>query len=130
MFQGSLWALLISLSYSWIFSVLVITLLAAEPEEKTVIGYVLAVKNKIKNSKKSNKPYFNIDLETQKDVKSVVCFSPSKHRLFETAANERTGCEIKNVSIKDDKTVFVSDYSTLCTKELGFQEQTCTTFTL
>ena len=74
-----------------------------------------------KKFKKKNRHYFNFDLETSSDVKSVVCFSPSKHKIFEDASNDQSGCEIINATLNNDEsTIYVSDYSTIHTKELGF----------
>ena len=73
----------------------------------------------MKTSKRTCKQYFNI--ETENDVKSVVCFSHLKWYLFQTASDKRTGCEIKNSTVKDDQaTLFVSEDSTMHRKELGF----------
>ena len=89
-------------------------------EKQNLTGYVLSV-SPMKNAKKTNKQYFTADLETDSDIKNIVCFSPSKRRLFAEAANQHTGCEIRNVKVKsDDSTVFVSDYSTVQKKQLGF----------
>ena len=74
----------------------------------------------MKRSKKKNQEYFNLDIETQTDVKNVVCFSPSKRALFAEAAETRTGCEIKNAKRNPGNTYFISDYSTVKSLELGF----------
>ena len=76
----------------------------------------------MKSSKRTCQQYFNVDLETENDVKSVVCFSPSKRSLFQSAVETCRGCEIQNVTVKEDEsTVFVSEYSTIRNKELGFR---------
>ena len=67
-----------------------------------------------------NRDYFNVDIETQTDIRKAICFSPSKRKLFEEAALNRSGCEIQNAHDNADKTLFVSDYSTVKTADLGF----------
>ena len=47
---------------------------SSEMEKKTVAGYVLTLSPK-KSSKKNNRQYFNVDLETDADIKGLVCFS-------------------------------------------------------
>ena len=95
-------------------------LIGSSSSEKTdVSGYVLTV-SPMKSSKRTNKPYFNLDFETENEIKHVVCFSPSKRRLFENAREHHHGCEINNALVKDNNTIFVSDYSTIRPKELGF----------
>ena len=90
-----------------------------DPSNKVnVTGYILNV-SPLKRSK-SNKEYFNLDIETQTNVRNAVCFSPSKRLLFNEAALNHTGCEIQNAVDNEDKTLFASDYSTIKTTELGF----------
>ena len=91
-----------------------------EQEKKNLTGYVLSV-SPLKSARKSKKQYFTLDLETDSNIKNIVCFSPSNRRLFSDAINQRTGWEIRNVKLKSgESTAFVSDYSTVHQKELGF----------
>ena len=92
--------------------------MSPQKAKMTVAGYILTV-SPMKYSKKNNRQYFNADLETDSAVKTAVCFSPSKRRLFEESSVNHTGCEIRNASV-NESTVFVSDYSTVHLKELGF----------
>ena len=79
---------------------------SGDNEKRNLIGYVLSV-SPVKIAKRTNKQYFAMDLETESDIKNVICFSPSKRRLFNDAAVQRTGCKIKKVTQKaDESTVF------------------------
>ena len=91
----------------------------ASDSNNTITGYVLSV-SPMKSARKNNRPYFNLDLETENEVINVFCFSPSKRQLFVESANDHTGCEIQNATVKNPTTIFVCDYSTIRAKELGF----------
>ena len=101
-------------------------LLADTGQKQTIAGYVLNV-SPIKYAKRTNKPYFNADFETDKRVTDLVCFSPSKRELFAQVATNRGGCEITNANT-NDQTIIVSDYSTVRAKELGFTRNSVYTF--
>ena len=95
-----------------------ISYLDYQSEKRNLSGYVLN-DSAIKKEKKN---YFNMELETESGIKSVVCFPPTKRRMFEDTANQHTGCEICNVKLNyDATTVFISDYSTVHPKKLGFE---------
>ena len=68
---------------------------------------------------KSGKPYFRAEVQGAEKVENVVCFSPSKRRLFNELSFEGKGCIINNVKSAKD-CIYVNDYSTVQEKELGF----------
>ena len=95
-------------------------MLGSDEEAVSVQGFVCNL-SPMKTSRK-NKPYFNMDIETEnKQLQPIVCFSPSKRKLFVDAVANNTGCSITNARVSKDKdTVFVTDYTKVKSTSLGF----------
>ena len=65
---------------------------------------------------KNNKPYFNLEIEDEKQVHHALCFSPTKKEPFKESQASQSGVHITNVNYANDKSThwrndFIGDHS-------------------
>ena len=67
---------------------------------------------------KKNKPYFNLELESQVQVHHAVCFSPGKKQLFQEVLENKEGVEMKKIKYgEDSETILFGEFSSVKKKE-------------
>ena len=62
-----------------------------------------------------------MNIQSSEKVSPVVCFSPTKRKLFEEAQNNNSGVSLTHVNRGEDETIFVSESSTVKLEKLGFK---------
>lgn len=90
-------------------------------DDTIATGYVSNL-SMVSPSKDRKRKYFHFTLQTEKDAKRVVCFSPEKHRLIAKINKEKQGCEIKKFRLNDKDEIMVGDYSSVKQQSLPFPQ--------
>ena len=63
-------------------------------EKNVVKGYIHDV-SPVKRSVQSQKPYFNMQIQTETDLIRGVCFSPARQLEFQRTARRTAQCDVQ-----------------------------------
>ena len=89
--------------------------------DSSCIGYISDI-SPIKKSKKGTK-IFDFTLETDKDVKRVVSFTPEKHKLLSSLSGTDNACEINKTKISATNDILITDSSTVKKVDSTFKKR-------